>query len=360
MAAPKKRTRKAAAKKVSIVDAIEAAERAPLRERLVALDQLERSIDAIEDDDEQARARGVLDSAREQCIELASTDADARAGLIAAVRAEPWRDERIEMLATLPGDEAYELVRERALAQLDREYHDTDTTWLFALGEFAKHPRADDARAIVVGAFDRLVKKRGKSLVNAIAFGALGYAAIGFAEMGPVLHEAFRVAAGMEKVDAHYNLNQAAGQIAVALAAIDYTKAQGDIEAFIGDDRESDEEHVAQCRYAIAILARDATSALAHLRTADDSHKNLGFDAAACADLDHKAARGKLTARVGRRGHAVAKAAFAEALQRLDKQKKPPAVGARMIWMFGRRSPAERALGAESDNVFRQRAAAGR
>ena len=277
---------------------------------------------------------------------------------------DAWRDERIDQqLAKLSGDKAFALVRERALAQLDCEYHDTDTAWLFALGQFAREPKyADDARAIVLGAFDRLTGKRGKKLVNAVAFGALGLVAIGFEhpETGPALHAAFRVAAGMERVDAHYNLNQAAGQLAVALAALEHVEARGDVEAFIADDRESDEEHVAQCRYASAMLARDAADVLAHLRTADDSHKNLGFDAAACADLDCKEARAKLQARVGRRGHAVAKAAFREALERLEKQKKPPALAARMIWMFGRVSPVERALGAESDNVFRQRAAAAR
>jgi hypothetical protein len=112
-----------------------------------------------------------------------------------------------------------------------------------------------------------------------------------------------------------------------------------------------------QCRYAQWMLAKDDAGALAYLRDPANT-KNLGLAAAALADLDEKHARDALGARIETLEHPVAKEIFAEALTRLDAQLGPPAVAARMIWMFGRKSSTEQALGSESDSVFVERAIA--
>ncbi|MBA3501633.1 MAG: hypothetical protein M4D80_26785 [Myxococcota bacterium] len=88
------------------------------------------------------------------------------------------------------------------------------------------------------------------------------------------------------------------------------------------------------------------------------STKNLGLAAAALADLDAKHARNAIGARAETLDNPVAKEVFAEALTRLDAQHGPPAAAARMIWLFGRKSSTEQALGNETDNVFVERAIA--
>jgi hypothetical protein len=86
----------------------------------------------------------------------------------------------------------------------------------------------------------------------------------------------------------------------------------------------------------------------------------LGLAAAVIADLDYKAARDTLAGRATTTESSVAAETMSEALQRLDKQQGPPPPAGRMIWMFGRKSQTEQALGSESDNVFVHRARARR
>jgi hypothetical protein len=112
-----------------------------------------------------------------------------------------------------------------------------------------------------------------------------------------------------------------------------------------------------QLRYALWMLSKDTASARAYIEDQEKT-KNLGYAVAALADLDDKASRDAIATRAPWLRNAVAREVFAEGLQRLDTQTWPPPAPSRMIWMFGRKSSTERALGEDSDNVFVQRAMA--
>lgn len=294
----------------------------------------------------------------------ARSDAAARSALLEAARAEPRNDELVDALGTVEDDEVFGFVREMALKQLDLEYFDTRPRWLFALGELGQFPRfADGARAALLGGFDRLVSKSRKKesvLVNAVAFGALAHAVAELAhpQTGPALLKAFEVAAGQTDLDAHHELNVTCGPLAIALAAVDHVAALPALDAFLAqfEARHRGETFVMEVLYGKWLLARDGAAALAYLAT-PHADKGLAFAAAALADLHHVGAYEALAARAATLRNPVATEAFAEAMARLARQTAPPPVRGRMIWMFGRRSPTEQALGEDSDNIFAQRAA---
>jgi hypothetical protein len=344
---------------------IDAAEEAPLAERLATLDALEPRCWELEEED-RIEAQAALASAQQGCIDFAFTDADARAALLASVREAPYRTERVEMLAKLNDEGAYRLVREQAVAQLVTAYYKTRPSWLFALGGFAKHGAfADDARALLLGAFQQLVvhAQAHDELVNSVAFGALAFAAAGVAhpDTGQVLERAFAIAAGKTDAKAHYELNLVTGPLAIAMAALDHADAKDEIRAIVEEAERvyPGGDHVMQMRYALWMLEQDPRGAHAYLADAANT-KNVGLAAAVIADLDYKAARETLAGRARTSESSVAAETMSEALQRLDKQQGPPAPAGRMIWMFGRKSQTEQALGSESDNVFVQRARARR
>jgi len=299
-----------------------------------------------------------------QLIAAAREDRAARRRLVELVRAEPWREDLLDALGTFDDDEVYQFVREMAAAQLDLPYYDTQSRWLFALAEHARLSRfTPDARELLVGGFERMAARSRnaatRTLVNSVGFGALAHAIamLPVKDTGPALRDAFRIAAGFTDIAAHYELNVTCGPLAIALAAVEYREALPDLERFLGEfgDTYSGAPFVLQVQYARWLLADDPAGALAYAN--DPEHtKSLSLAAAALADLHHVAAYEPLASRAASLEHPVAKEAFAEALARLHRQTAPPPVAGRMIWMFGRRSPTEQALGEDSDNIFVQRA----
>ena len=301
----------------------------------------------------------------EALVARARTELAARQELIATVKAESWKDHLVGALGTFDDPDVFALVRDMAAEQLELPYHETEPQWLFALGELAQFPRfTAQASELLLGGFERLaaharnVEKR--ELVNSVAFGALAHALTTLPadpRTGPALREAFRVAAGLADIDAHYELNVTCGPIAVALAAVDHGDALPELDLFLAElgDTYRGEPFVMQVLYGKWLLERDPAAALAYV--VDPAHtKGLGYAAAALADLHHVDAYEPLAARAGTLEHPVAQEAFAEALVRLSRQSAPPPPDGRMIWLFGRRSPTEQALGEDSDNVFVLRA----
>jgi hypothetical protein len=164
----------------------------------------------------------------------------------------------------------------------------------------------------------------------------------------------------------HYELELTAGPLALAMSAVEYTGATAEIEAFANEKAEDYQgaDFVMQCRYALWMLRKDSAAAAAYVADVGNV-KGMGWAVAALADLDARDARGVVEARAATLEHPVAKEVFAEALQRMDAQASrqaqvygAPPVSGRMVWMFGRQSSTENALGKESDNVFVQRAIA--
>jgi hypothetical protein len=143
------------------------------------------------------------------------------------------------------------------------------------------------------------------------------------------------------------------------MSAVGYREAIGELEAFLEDYdwRYSGEAFVVQTHVARWLLADDGSAALSYLEKPENT-KSLGLVAAALADLHHQAALPVLRTKHGALGNPIAKEAFHEAIHRLETQLGAPDIAHRMIWMFGVTSSTEQALGADSDNVFVQRAMA--
>jgi len=330
--------------------------------RLAELKELEEASFELEGR-EMDRAHAAIHLAELALIKQAQDEPEARGAFLSAVREAPWKGHWIAALGTFGDDESFQFVREMARKQLDLEYYDTQPAWFFTLGALAHRAQfSEDARGFVLGAFDYLAAKSRnapeRKLVNSVAFGALAYvaAALPHPQTGPALHRAFRIAADD---DAHYELNVTSGPLAIALANVGYAEAMPDIQAFLDNFewRYQGAAFVLQARYALWLLGNDGAGALDYLR--DPTHdKSLGLVAAALADLDHKPGRDALAERARTLTNPVAQEAFTEAIARLDSQRGPPFRDGRMIWMFGRRSPTEQALGEESDNVFVKRAMA--
>ena len=260
---------------------------------------------------------------------------------------------------------SFDKAREAFEKQLTRDYHDTDTEAIYAfarLGKTKKHTKA--VRELVLGGFDKMVKGRKKgALINSVAYHALAYAALDLPahpDIAPALHQGFRVTAELTDLDVHYNMNQACGAFAIALATLDYRDWLDDLAKFHDKQGHFDSEpwH-AQVLYAQWMLENDGEGAMKYVATSEQL-KNLGYAAAALADMDHKPGRGALMARMGGRLQAESREAMMEASKRLRLQSGPPAEEDRMIWMFGRVSPVEIALGNETENEFRHRAQAKR
>jgi hypothetical protein len=246
--------------------------------------------------------------------------------------------------------------------ELEQDYHSTDTETIYAFARLAKD---DASRELVLGGFDRLVTnaKKHEELINAVAYHALAYAALELPrhpDIAPVLQQGFRICAELTDLDVHYNMNQACGAFAIALATLEHRDALDDFAKFHDKlGHYGSEPFHAQVLYAQWMLDEDVEGAKQYV--AESEHlKVLGYAAAALADLDHKPGRGTLMARMSGRLHAESREAMMEASARLRMQSGPPEVADRMIWMFGRVSPVEIALGNESENVFRQRAEAKR
>lgn len=264
------------------------------------------------------------------------------------------------------GDEVFEKARAEFERQLERDYHGTDAEAIYAFARLAHDPAQGDAvRELVLGGFDRLIAgaKKSKELINSVAYHALAFAALEMPphpDIGPALHRGFRVTAELTDVEVHYNMNQACGAFAIALATLDYRDVIDDIAKFRErfDHYDGTPFHT-QVLYAQWMFEGDGAGARAYVADSEQL-KCLGWAAAALADLDHKPGRGTIMARMGGRLHAESREALLEASARLRTQSGPPAVADRMIWMFGRVSPVEIALGYETDNVFRDRAVAKR
>ncbi|MSU44851.1 hypothetical protein EXS45_01575 [Candidatus Nomurabacteria bacterium] len=250
--------------------------------------------------------------------------------------------------------------------QLTLHHYDSKPELVYALSGFAKNPayRAKIVDYIKTG-FDQLreeTKKRAEKnkydhLINQIMFGALGRLAamIGENSLSPLIYKEF-IFAGDN--DQFFELNVETGTLAIALSILGYT---GDLTEFkkvldhwesVYEDRQ---KFVTEMYYALWILKQDKSGPMVYLK--DSKHKtNLSYVAAALADLDVKSALAVLNEKIIQIKNPVTKEVFLEAVTRLGNQKINPIADERMIWMFGKLSSTEIALGNESDNEFIRRA----
>ncbi|MBP9205295.1 MAG: hypothetical protein KBG28_15095 [Kofleriaceae bacterium] len=268
---------------------------------------------------------------------------------------------RPDVVARVGTDAALAAALEQAAAHVALPYYKTNSGWLSAVAALATTPaRRSQALAFLGPALRGLVEARlaGGELINSVALGGLAraLAVLAAPETADVLAQTLDFCIGKK---CHYEAKQQAGTVAIALAATGRADGDAAMQAFLERwaDTYAGHRFVMEVRYAAWLRAGDGAGARAFL--ADPANtRGLAFVAAAVADLDDKASAAVLQARRPTLRNPVAEEAFDEALTRLRDQAGPPPQEARMIWMFGVRSPTEVALGHESDDQLLARARA--
>lgn len=112
---------------------------------------------------------------------------------------------------------------------------------------------------------------------------------------------------------------------------------------------------VLQTRYTKWFMEKNEEEALKYFEKNEPSNF-MEYIVALLADLDCKAAIPLLKQRLEVTKKPVFTEVLLEAISRLETQQEPPGPGERMVWLFESVSPTERALGADSDNIFIKRA----
>lgn len=157
--------------------------------------------------------------------------------------------------------------------------------------------------------------------------------------------------------DRSYESNQTSGYVAIYLTLLKQQIDLSILEQAITETGEHYQENkfVLQTRYAKWLLEKNEEEALRYFEKNDPSNY-MEYIVALLADLDSKAAIPLLKQRLELTKKPVFTEVLLEAISRLETQQKQPEPEERMVWLFETVSPTERALGAESDNIFIKRA----
>ncbi|MDR7212090.1 hypothetical protein [Flavobacterium piscis] len=153
-----------------------------------------------------------------------------------------------------------------------------------------------------------------------------------------------------------YSMNQASGFIAIQLTyfqTVFYTAVLHKAITETGKHYE-DSVFVHQTLYTKWFLEKNTKEPLLYLQ--NNENENLIFAVFALTDLGCKEALPLLVEKQKEEKDPVIWEIYNEAIQRLESDFIPVDQTERMIWLNGNLTPTQRALGAENDNVFVQRA----
>lgn len=154
-----------------------------------------------------------------------------------------------------------------------------------------------------------------------------------------------------------YELNQASGYIALLLTIydkkIDFKVLDNAIN--ITGKHFQNNTFVCQTRYSKWFLTYDGKGALSYVKS-EENKKGFVFAIIALADLNYQEALPFLESLLKEEKDPVSIEVIKEAIKRLNVQKTIPDIENRMIWLNGNLTPTQRALGAESKNIFVERA----
>ncbi|MEQ9364737.1 MAG: hypothetical protein RIF32_10855, partial [Leptospirales bacterium] len=303
--------------------------------------------------------RAAIAAVEAAALELARSDSAFR-DLLRAY----WNDEteNYARIAKLADGASFELILKGATAALGIEVDDGDGGSLFqALTDFALQPatRAEYYPRVVEffrDAFESTVKNAADedNLVNDTNFQkmALCYARLNPPDAAEILARQFAVAADEEQ---HYEMNLVAGDIALMLSRYPRTDPAA-LELFLANfDQYEGDAFLMKAQYALWLLRGDEAGALAYVRDPANL-KGLEYAAVALADLNIETGIAPLRRRLPELKNAITAEVFREAIARLETQSARPSENDRLIHFFGTVTASERALGAESDNVFLKRA----
>jgi hypothetical protein len=154
-----------------------------------------------------------------------------------------------------------------------------------------------------------------------------------------------------------YEMNQVSGYIALLLTCFDKKINLEILENTIDITGEhyKNNTFVHQTLYSKWFLTNDSKSALSYIKS-EENRKGVIFAIIVLADLNDKGALPTLESRLKEEKDPVFIEVYKEAIKRLKSQDTVPIAESRMIWLNGNLSPTQRALGAESDNIFIKRA----
>lgn len=154
-----------------------------------------------------------------------------------------------------------------------------------------------------------------------------------------------------------YDANQTSGYVALYLTLFKKQINLSILEQAITVTGEAYQtsKFVLQTRYAKWFMEKNEEEALKYFEKNEPSNF-MEYIVALLADLDCKAATPLLKQRLEVTKKPVFTEVLLEAISRLETQQEPPEPRERMVWLFESVSPTERALGADSDNIFIKRA----
>ncbi|MFB9075956.1 hypothetical protein ACFFLS_13565 [Flavobacterium procerum] len=154
----------------------------------------------------------------------------------------------------------------------------------------------------------------------------------------------------------NYQMKQTAGFIAVLLTKFQTPFDLNILENFIKKERKfsPDAVYVHQTRYTKWILEKNTSKPLRFLK--NDENLSPIFAIFALADLNCKKAIPLLLEKQHKETNPIIWEVYQEAVQRLEKDFTALHYEERIISLYDTLTPAQRALGAESDNVFVHRA----
>ncbi|HWV16745.1 MAG TPA: hypothetical protein VN030_15045 [Cellvibrio sp.] len=238
---------------------------------------------------------------------------------------------------------------------------------ILAVTQFKEPQYRRDIENFLSSGFAQLkdIALRSGKLVDHILFDAMARAIgnWGDPQFGELLMSEFNFVVQDEDKDEadyiarHYELNQTCGSIALALASLNYAGDISGFDTFLDsfEWRYPGSDFVMQTRYAKWLLNKNPEEAATFL--ADPENKQgASYAVSAIADLDYKPALALIQQKQSSLRNPITQEVFKEAIARLQQQKAPPSPQERIINLFGRVTPTEMALGAESDNVFLSRA----
>jgi hypothetical protein len=239
----------------------------------------------------------------------------------------------------------------RAAAQFGSNYFDCERDAIVSLEDrIWRTAHSSMCQRILMAGIDAVLSRTRSSTANDIAVAAaaaiLARSDPAEPQLGARLHAWYQVVRGEDRT---HPCQLAAGNLALALAALDYTTAAGSFEVSM-DLNVDVVDH--RCAYARWLLNRDVETPIrlvqAHERVPTWGH---AYAAAALADQQALAAITPLRDARERCADRSIGRAIDEAVQRLERGAAF-SVRDRMVWLLGTKITKDLAAGTDPDNVF--------
>lgn len=255
--------------------------------------------------------------------------------------------------------------------ELLKEYYKTDSGKILSLIQYTDDKQKVQIEDFVQGSFSILKnatlenakKNPGDiSLINTVAYSALVnlIGRLKNPKFVPLLTHEFRYITytGRKPEDGikrHYELMQISGDIALALAQLDYSGPLDFMQDFLQwcKGRYDSNDFLLKIKYLEWVKTRNSKEASEYL---EKQENGISFAVAALADMDAKEGLKAIRKKMMQNKNPIFQEVCKEAVDRLESRERKPKSNEQMINLFGTKTSTEQALGSETDNVFVMRA----